>query len=1009
MRLSGWQLIVGIVLLIASVPQAAFGQQILRVPQDVGDLGTAIQQISNGGIIEMAGGTYAAPASGGFRIRFVGKSFTIRAAAGATVSLNGQGSSPIMLIEDSSPDRLITLEGLTFVNGFSDQESVAGAVTIRTAAAHFTGCAFRDNTVVNTGSGGGAVRVLDGSEVTFATNTWSNNTARNRGGALSVLFSNAIVRRDRFTNNRVNLPGHTDLAVGGGIYVLDATLRVEESRFENNQGALSGGAIYGFGIWEDPVTVPKTEITVLNSTFVGNEATPDPCCPLRGNMPASGGAIHVEDQTRLVIQHSRFRKNRGNWGGALSSYRADIEVSDSVFRGNVAEIDRPIPALGGTIVMTSADGPGPSTDFGAINRPTGSLRVQDSLLQGRFQDVTGATATQGGCLAACGDLNRLFGNVVPQDGDAAKNRIGIDLERVILTDCEVALGPSGGAVSGGGVGANLADLKIEDSLIVDNDSPTVGGGIFTGTQSTTEIIGTTIADNRAQEGAGIGLDGSHLDVRDSQFILNEESPGVSQTLVQSRGASIFSLPFQGGGQPERARSVSGRVESSLFVDEIGLPLFDGDFAQGPINDLRYDGNRFGPTTFTDRVFRNTVQGAGLTAAGLNDLVVMRSNGTSTDKSQVANQALGTAPNAGALVAAPSAVLTTSAVGDPAPPTSAFLGYAWRGSSATLAGQNLTSPSGLIQVTTADTYTLRVGGATIASVTVDEEDSGANCKGTSSGLCLNGDRFLVEVEWRDFEGNVGIGEAVPAPSIDSGLFFFFSEDNWEMLVKVLFGCPINNHYWVFAAATTNVEYTLRVTDVVTGRQVSYFNPLGNAAAAVTDTNAFDTCSANNPGKSSGKIAGRSHRLLIRLDDPPSDVLVEPFSGNPELLTLDDPLVSSAACPLGGTQLLLNNQRFRVEVDWLDFQGGRGVGEVVPFCTSDSGLFFFFNKDNWEMLVKVLFGCPINNHYWVFAAATTNVEYTLRVVDTQSGEEQVYFNPLGNAAAAVTDILAFETCP
>jgi hypothetical protein len=59
--------------------------------------------------------------------------------------------------------------------------------------------------------------------------------------------------------------------------------------------------------------------------------------------------------------------------------------------------------------------------------------------------------------------------------------------------------------------------------------------------------------------------------------------------------------------------------------------------------------------------------------------------------------------------------------------------------------------------------------------------------------------------------------------------------------------------------------------------------------------------------------------------------------------------------------------------------------VPFSSADSGLFYFFNENNWEMLVKVVDGCAFNNHYWVFAAATTNIEYVLTVTDEETGAE------------------------
>ncbi|MCP4658304.1 MAG: PKD domain-containing protein, partial [bacterium] len=115
-----------------------------------------------------------------------------------------------------------------------------------------------------------------------------------------------------------------------------------------------------------------------------------------------------------------------------------------------------------------------------------------------------------------------------------------------------------------------------------------------------------------------------------------------------------------------------------------------------------------------------------------------------------------------------------------------------------------------------------------------------CVEGTETLCLSDDRFRVEVRWRDFDGNTGSGRMVPFGSDDSGLFWFFDAANWEMLVKVLDGCAVNDHYWVFAAATTNVEYTLEVTDTETAGSRSYFNELGVSSPATTDATAFDTC-------------------------------------------------------------------------------------------------------------------------------------------------------------------------
>ncbi|MCP4662248.1 MAG: hypothetical protein GY856_43150, partial [bacterium] len=115
-----------------------------------------------------------------------------------------------------------------------------------------------------------------------------------------------------------------------------------------------------------------------------------------------------------------------------------------------------------------------------------------------------------------------------------------------------------------------------------------------------------------------------------------------------------------------------------------------------------------------------------------------------------------------------------------------------------------------------------------------------CTRDDTTLCLNQDRFQVRVTWKDFAGNSGPGRVAAPGSDDSGLFWFFSMDNWEMLVKVLDGCAVNDHFWVFAAATTNVETTLTVTDTATGRETSYFNELGVSAPAITDTAALASC-------------------------------------------------------------------------------------------------------------------------------------------------------------------------
>jgi hypothetical protein len=114
-----------------------------------------------------------------------------------------------------------------------------------------------------------------------------------------------------------------------------------------------------------------------------------------------------------------------------------------------------------------------------------------------------------------------------------------------------------------------------------------------------------------------------------------------------------------------------------------------------------------------------------------------------------------------------------------------------------------------------------------------------CTPSSTTLCLPGDgRFQAQVDWRDFSNNTGSGQVLSTGG-DTGVFSL-SSSSYQLTVQLLNQCSFDDHFWVFYAATTNIEYTLTVTDTQTSQTKSYFNPLGQPAQAITDTSAFATC-------------------------------------------------------------------------------------------------------------------------------------------------------------------------
>ncbi|HEV2846146.1 MAG TPA: hypothetical protein VG477_14925, partial [Thermoanaerobaculia bacterium] len=116
-----------------------------------------------------------------------------------------------------------------------------------------------------------------------------------------------------------------------------------------------------------------------------------------------------------------------------------------------------------------------------------------------------------------------------------------------------------------------------------------------------------------------------------------------------------------------------------------------------------------------------------------------------------------------------------------------------------------------------------------------------------------------------------------------------------------------------------------------------------------------------------------------------------------------LPKASVCVPGETALCLLGNRFRVEAAWRDFDGNAGTGKAVP-QTSDTGAFWFFNRENLELMVKVIDGRANNGHFWVYYGALSNVAFTITVTDTATGLQKTYRNPSGRFASA-GDVEAF----
>ena len=270
-----------------------------------------------------------------------------------------------------------------------------------------------------------------------------------------------------------------------------------------------------------------------------------------------------------------------------------------------------------------------------------------------------------------------------------------------------------------------------------------------------------------------------------------------------------------------------------------------------------------------------------------------------------------------------------------------------------------------------------------------------CDYRSTSLCLGGgQRFTVQVAWRNpYTGETGMGRNAFGSGGDTGVFWFFDPNNLELMIKVLDGRAVNGNFWVFYGSLSNLEYTVTVTDTVTGAVKTYHNaPFQLASRA--DVDAF-------PGGGAAPTAGASPQATASLRT--SRALTPPLPAAPPR-----PVASLIPAPaptcIPSTTAFCAGQRFRVEVLFTDPRTAAGGKAQVYLMTNDTAAFWFFDPGNLEVIAKVLDGSAVNGHFWVFYGGLSDLDYTLQVTDTVTGTQRSYHNPQHHLAS-VADIDAF----
>jgi len=762
---------------VFAITAASHAQSIINISPTLGSLQSAIDSIPEGGVIELAAGTYDAPA-GGWTIFPDGnggtKGFTIRAANGAAVVLNGGGTTEILTFTTPRP---VTFQGLTFANGVSTREYHSGAMSVDHVQATFISCIFQNNAGNAPTTGGGALWIAS-STVSFQSCAWFNNTSKHFAGGFSADKSRVYIRDSQFIGNRVNLPGHSEFSAGGALHGNASTIQIDNSRFENNQAGYVGGAIYVYGPWTDPITTPVMDLVVSNCLFTGNIVLRDPNGTLTS--PTAGGAIQLEDQTRGRFYNCRFINNVAKQGGAIAGYRTDNEFQGCVFQGNEANGSDGPDGLGGAIFVISDDNPGASTLDGTVNRPSARLTVADCLFRGPGAGVV--SAHQGGGIFVAGDLHSMYGQGVVRNGTLETNRATVNLKRVVFADL-VTADPAGNS-TGGALTGDFVALTADQCILQKCSSGQYGGGIEMVRESTAIVTNTTFAQNSAGLlGGGLTMFGGTLDLDGCDFLDN-------RITGSGGGSAIMTAPDAGDGVLP-AFDMTGVIQNCVINNSVGgtatiATIYDNDSSppSAPFNRMQYNANRIFPGN--QSAFFNDLVGS-LTVGRMNLLVMSRPDGTNSIKSAAPNIALGSPATTGAILMVPLTVLSSGTPGESLP-LPAFLGYTSSGGTPLVDGATQGSTSGVAQTSLDGVHTLNVGSSYFATVPPTGSTLNISTRlpvGTGQNVLIGG--FIIQGPVPKTVVIRAIGPSLPLPGALQDPFLelhdgagatIASNDNWR---------------------------------------------------------------------------------------------------------------------------------------------------------------------------------------------------------------------------------------
>jgi parallel beta-helix repeat protein len=255
--------------------------------------------------------------------------------------------------------------------------------------------------------------------------------------------------------------GNAGDASGGGVYVISATVTLNNNQVFNNTADADGRV--GGGVY-----LLYSDATLSENTIISNTA--------RGAVGGGGGLCSGYGSVTLV--GNTVRNNVAVYGGGLFVRESD----DAVFSGNTVSANTATQNGGGlalwdsnntslsenTIISNTAKG-----DGGGLHLWDRDATISDNV-------IISNTAASGGGLYLSNDHVSLNGNTVSSN---------------------TANGSESWNGRGGGLYLSSASILLTNNVIVDNRANNGGNGLYIGESA--RLLHTTIARNNGGDGSGV--------------------------------------------------------------------------------------------------------------------------------------------------------------------------------------------------------------------------------------------------------------------------------------------------------------------------------------------------------------------------------------------------------------------------------------------------------------------------------------------------------------------------